>query len=215
MLIANYNFAQTGDVLMVVLRQDSIAQVSEKKDNVVRIYDEKTGETLGYNFFQASKRVSDLNGVSGQVKLTQKQVNDLNDLLNEAGFAPELAVDDKPRFVVGYVEEMVSHPDSDHLHILKVLVNDGEHLQIVCGAPNIAEKQTVVVARVGAMMPSGAIIWPGKLRGKDSFGMVCSARELGLPNAPKKRGILELPAAEYEVGQAFDFKQAAGLFSAK
>lgn len=210
MLIANYNFAQTGDVLMVVLRQDTTTQVFEKKNNIVRLYDDKTGETLGYNFFQASEYVSNLDNGLGQVKLTTEQVAELNQQLSAAGFEPELVVDDEPRFVVGYVEEMSEHPDSDHLHVLKVLVNNGEHLQIVCGAPNIAEKQRVVIAKVGAMMPNGTIIWPGKLRGKESFGMVCSARELGLPNAPKKRGILELPAAEYHVGQAFDFNKAVG-----
>lgn len=212
MLIASYNFSQTGDVLMVVLNQDTTSEMHEQKSDIVRIYDEKTGQTLGFNFFQASTYVSDLNA-NGQVKLTTKQVEQLNQELLASGFKPELVVDDKPSFVVGYVEEMTEHPDSDHLHILKVLVDNDEHLQIVCGAPNIAAGQTVVIAKVGAMMPNGAIIWPGKLRGKDSFGMACSARELGLPNAPQKRGILELPASEYQVGQPFDFKQAASLFA--
>ena len=42
------------------------------------------------------------------------------------------------------------------------------------------------------MMPSGALIFPGKLRGEDSYGMMCAPRELALPNAPQKRGIIEL-----------------------
>src|SRR5699024_4227755 len=181
MLIASYTFSQTGDVLMVVLNQDTTSEMQEQKSDIVRVHDEKTGQTLGFNFFQASTYVPDLNA-NGHVKLTTKQVAQLNQALLAAGFKLELVVDDKPSFVVGYVEEMTEHPDSDHLHILKVLVDNDEHLQIVCGAPNIAAGQTVVIAKVGAMMPNGAIIWPGKLRGKDSFGMVCSARELGLPN---------------------------------
>ncbi|MGI6156664.1 MAG: DUF4479 domain-containing protein, partial [Enterococcus lemanii] len=60
----------------------------------------------------------------------------------------------------------------------------------------------VVVAKPGAMMPDGLLIWPGELRGVASFGMVCSAKELNLANAPMKRGILELPA-DAVVGEAF------------
>ena len=59
-------------------------------------------------------------------------------------------------------------------------------------------------------MPTGAEIWPGELRGVDSFGMICSARELGIPNAPQKRGILVLD--DGKAGQAFDFEAAKNLF---
>ena len=95
--------------------------------------------------------------------------------------------------VIGEVLECYDHPDSDHLHITKIDF-DGKHesLQIVCGAPNIRKNLKVVVALPGAMMPDGMMIWPGELRGEKSFGMICSARELQLPNAPMKRGILEL-----------------------
>ena len=81
-------------------------------------------------------------------------------------------------------------------------VDNGEILQIVCGAPNIKAGQKVVVAKPGAMMPDGLMIWPGVLRGEESFGMICSAKELRLPNAPAKKGILELPF-DAEVGSAF------------
>ena len=75
-------------------------------------------------------------------------------------------------------------------------------LQIVCGAPNIRKGLKVVVAKPGAMMPDGLLIWPGELRGVASAGMICSAKELQLTNAPKKRGILELPQ-DAETGSAF------------
>ncbi len=214
MLIASYNFAQTGDVLLVVLRQDSPKQAFQKKDGIVRIYNQENNETLGYNFFNASKYI-DLQEKNGQIRLSQKEVSLLNNWLDSAGFTKDLVLDEEPRFVVGYVKEMQKHPDSDHLHILQVAIDENKQLQIVCGAPNIAAGQTVVIAKVGAMMPNGALIWPGKLRGQDSFGMVCSARELGLSNAPKKRGILELPAAQYKIGEPFDFGQAACLLAAE
>lgn len=55
-------------------------------------------------------------------------------------------------------------------------------------------------------MPNGSLIFPGKLRGEDSFGMLCSARELELPNAPQVRGIIEL-ADSATVGDIFDPKK--------
>jgi tRNA-binding protein len=97
---------------------------------------------------------------------------------------------------------MVAHPDSDHLHICQVNVGE-KTVQIVAGAPNVAVGLKTIVALPGAMMPSGSLIFPGKLRGEDSHGMMCSPRELALPNAPQKRGIIEL-AADAVVGQAFN-----------
>ena len=105
--------------------------------------------------------------------------------------------------VSGHVETCTEHPDSDHLHICQVAINDDERVQIVCGAPNAALGLKTVAALPGAMMPSGSLIFPGKLRGQDSFGMLCSARELELPNAPQVRGIIELNDSAI-VGEAFN-----------
>ena len=215
MFIASYNPKSIGDVLVVVLRPDTIQQKSEKKGNVVRIFDAESNTTLGYNFFGISTVLADLQG-HGEEKLNQEQVDKLNKLLEENDFDPELILDANPKFVVGYVESMKEHPDSDHLHITKVKVDNDQELQIVCGAPNIDEGQKVVVAKVGAMMPNGAVIFPGKLRGVESMGMICSARELELPNAPQKRGILVLPETDaFEVGKEFNFVKGAELFTNK
>lgn len=212
MLIASYNPQHLGDVLLTMINPDSANQAVEKKENVVRIYDSKTKQTLGYNFFDVSKTLTGLNG-NGQIELTVEQVEKLNQLLAAVGFDSELVFDDEPKFVVGFVEEMEAHPDSDHLHITQTRVDGDRVLQIVCGAPNIEKGQTVVIAKQGAMMPTGTMIWNGKLRGVESDGMICSARELGLPNAPQKRGILVLPADEYQTGEEFDFDKAATLFT--
>lgn len=93
------------------------------------------------------------------------------------------------------------HPNADKLNICKVDVGT-ETLQIVCGAPNVDAGQKVVVAKVGAVMPSGMIIKDAELRGVPSSGMICSAKELALPNAPQEKGILVLED-KYEVGQPF------------
>lgn len=212
MLIASYNKEQLGDVLVTVVAPDATTQETERKGDVVRILDAESGATTGYNFFGAAGEVGGLEGQCGQVFLTEDQVAALNGVLEAAGFAPELVFDDTPKFVVGHVETLEDHPDSDHLHVTSIRIDGDECLQIVCGAPNIEQDQNVVVAKVGAMMPDGAIIFPGSLRGVDSFGMVCSARELHLPNAPQKRGILVLDAGEYPAGSAFDFEKASHLF---
>jgi phenylalanyl-tRNA synthetase beta chain len=84
--------------------------------------------------------------------------------------------------VVGHVVQCEAHPQSDHLHVCKVDVDQGELLDIVCGAPNVAQGQKVAVAPVGTVMPNGMKIKKAKLRGMPSRGMICSAMELELGN---------------------------------
>ena len=103
--------------------------------------------------------------------------------------------------MVGYVETKDEHPDADKLSVLYVNVGN-ETLQIVCGVPNVEAGQKVVVAKVGAVMPSGMVIKDAQLRGVDSNGMICSMRELNLPNAPQEKGIMVLND-NYDIGQAF------------
>ena len=91
--------------------------------------------------------------------------------------------DDIDGVYTGKILEIEDHPDSDHLHILKVdLGSDelGRDLKIVCGAPNVYVGMICPVAVVGAHLPGGVHIKKGKLRGVESFGMCCSADELGV-----------------------------------
>lgn len=92
------------------------------------------------------------------------------------------------KIVVGQVLTCVPHPDSDHLHICTVDVGEGEPLQIVCGAPNVAAGQKVPVVLDGGKVAAshrdgeadeGFRIKKGKLRGVESCGMICSIEELG------------------------------------
>ena len=105
--------------------------------------------------------------------------------------------------VVGHVLTCEKHPDAEKLNICSVDVG-AETLQIICGAPNIEAGQKVVVAKEGAVMPDGLVIWAGRLHKADSHGMICSAKELQLESAPKKRGILVLDE-DTQVGEAFQF----------
>ena len=156
-------------------------------------------EVIGYNLFQASKYISDLS--SYQVKITPEFVSELNAILKECN-QKEVESDYDDHIKVGHVVEIEEHPDSDHMHICQVDVGN-EVLQIVCGAPNVEKDQYVVVALENAVMPSGLVIKPSALRGINSKGMLCSARELNLPNAPQKRGILVLNKDEYQIGKSF------------
>lgn len=100
------------------------------------------------------------------------------------------------RIVVAEILEAVKHPDADRLQVCKVNVG-GEVLQIVCGAPNARAGLKAPCALVGAELP-GFNIKQAKVRGVESFGMMCSAKELGI--AAEANGILELPA-DAPVGQ--------------
>lgn len=97
-----------------------------------------------------------------------------------------------PEVVVAEVKECVMHPDSDHLHVTKVDDGTGELITVVCGAPNVAAGQKVLFARIGAVLPGDFKIKKSKIRGVESFGMICAEDELGIGN--DHSGIKVLPA---------------------
>ena len=201
-MIVTYNKEQVGDVLMLTLKNSGDAKLAvERKGKVARVYREDKQETVAWNIFEASTFFA-LDG-KGQIFLSDEQVARLNQELQAEGFAEVLVNDKEPKFVVGQIVEMVAHPDSDHLNICQVKVAADKVVQIVAGAPNAREGLKTIVALPGAMMPDGSLIFPGALRGEKSFGMMCSPRELHLPNAPQKRGIIELDDSAV-VGEAFD-----------
>ena len=87
------------------------------------------------------------------------------------------------------------HPNSDHLHVCSVNLGEGEVVQIVCGAPNVAAGQKVVVATVGTTLYDGDkefVIKKSKLRGVESHGMICAEDEIGVGTSHD--GIIVLPA---------------------
>ncbi len=100
--------------------------------------------------------------------------------------------------IVAEVVECVAHPDSDHLHVTKLNTGEPELLQVVCGAPNVAQGQKVLLATVGTELPaedgSKFKIKRSKIRGVESLGMICAEDELGIGN--DHSGIMVLdPAA--------------------
>lgn len=96
------------------------------------------------------------------------------------------------KVVVGEIVEIEAHPDADKLRVCMVNVGKNELLQIVCGAANAEKGMRAPVALVGAELPGGLKIKKGKLRGVESFGMLCSEQELGM--AESAEGLMALPA---------------------
>ncbi|PGL69185.1 phenylalanine--tRNA ligase subunit beta [Bacillus sp. AFS055030] len=105
--------------------------------------------------------------------------------------------------VVGYVMEREQHPEADKLSKCTVDVGEEQPVQIICGAPNVAKGQKVIVAKVGAVLPGNFKIKKAKLRGEVSEGMICSLQELGIEGKVVAKefsnGIFVLPS-DAEVG---------------
>ena len=138
----------------------------------------------------------------------------LADTLTMAGLEVEDLTPVAPpftRIVVGEIREAVQHPNADRLRVCQVDIGQTDMLNIVCGAPNARVGIKVPVALVGAELPPGEdgkpfLIKVGKLRGVESQGMLCSARELQL--STDHAGLLEL-AADAPLGQ--DIRQHLNL----
>ncbi len=135
------------------------------------------------------------------VDLTGVSPEQLAEKLTNAGLAVDAVV---PRnqgvsgVVVGLVVECINHPNADKLHVCKVDVGEENLYEIVCGAQNVAEGLKFPVALPGASLPGGVKIKKAKLRGIESNGMLCSAKELGmetrlLPNH-QTSGLFLLPS---------------------
>lgn len=105
--------------------------------------------------------------------------------------------------VVGYVMEREQHPEADKLSKCTVDVGEEQPVQIICGAPNVAKGQKVIVAKIGAVLPGNFKIKKAKLRGEVSEGMICSLQELGVEGKVVGKefsnGIFVLPS-DAEVG---------------
>ncbi|MBD7984341.1 DUF4479 domain-containing protein [Sporosarcina sp. Sa2YVA2] len=195
-----YNNNGVGDVLMVQLTTERpVDMLIDKKGDVTIIKDEASGKVVAFNLFNASKYVSVK--ADGQVETTEEIVNEMKIALEKNSVTMGLDVDFSPKFVIGYVRKKEKHPNADKLSVCTVDVGK-DTLQIVCGAPNVDADQKVVIAKVGAVMPSGMIIRDAELRGVASSGMICSAKELNLPNAPEEKGILVLPS-DSVIGEEF------------
>ena len=135
--------------------------------------------------------------------------DELSHLLTMAGLEVE-SVDkagpDLQGVLVGEIVEVRAHPDADKLRVCNVNVGKDQPLQIICGAPNARLGLKVPTATVGAKLPGGGAIRAAKLRGVQSEGMLCSAKELSLSD--DHAGLMELPS-DLSVGA--DITKTLGL----
>ena len=126
---------------------------------------------------------------------TKFSADQLADTLTMGGIeVEEIISEDRwlKNVLVGKVLDVKSHPNADKLKICKVLVD--EELQIICGAPNVAEGIYVICAKVGALLPKNLKIKSSKIRGVVSNGMLCSEKELGFSDNGEGIIVLESSA---------------------
>src|SRR5690625_4723597 len=195
-----YNTKGIGDVLLLPLKQSERETTAFRKfGDVTEIYDSQSEQIIGYNIFNSSTYFE---LTDGKHTMTEELLDQINDAFAKNNLTDPLELDLSPKFVIGYVKEKEKHEDADKLSVCQVDLGD-ETVQIVCGAANVEAGQHVVVAKVGAIMPSGMEIKATKLRGVESSGMICSKKELGLPDA-KEKGIYVL-SGDVKAGEPFIF----------
>lgn len=138
----------------------------------------------------------DLSGVS-----TEHLLKTFNAIGLEVDRHDVIRIPDK--VVIGYVESCERHPDADKLNVCQVNVGEGIR-QIVCGASNVRAGIYIALATVGAELPGGLMIKEAKLRGVESHGMICSAKEIGLPPMGEGIMIFDPSIGELEAGKALN-----------
>ncbi len=136
-----------------------------------------------------------LNWVGDYIDIKDQDVHELANKITKAGINIEAVVTHHiDHLVIGQIEKVEDHPDSDHLHVCHVNIGK-EVLQIVCGAKNVRAGLKVIVAQVGAILPGDFEITKSKIRGVESCGMICALFELGVEEKNEEtyaKGIAEL-----------------------
>lgn len=193
-----YDYESIGDVLLIVFDSNTIPNVIKKDNDVVSLY--KDDKLIGINIFNISKIMKIK--AKGYIPLVSDRVLEvINTILKNSNVA-ELPSQKESGFRVAKIVDIEEHPDSEHLHICTVDISEKEPLQIVCGAFNARKDLICVCATPYTFMPNGQSIVPNKLLGIDSYGMLCSGRELNLEGYEGKRGLLELDES-YAIGSDF------------
>ena len=137
------------------------------------------------------------------IDLSSVSNDELSRRLNEIGLEVDSLIEHKipSKVVVGEIKSCSKHPDADKLNVCQIDVGEDELVQIVCGASNVVNARYVAVATVGSVLPGDFKIKKAKLRGVESYGMVCSSSELGLPEVEDGIMILDDSIGELQVGE--------------
>ena len=150
-----------------------------------------------------------LNWLKEYVDLSGIPVSEIIHNLTMSGLEVEEVINQNEiykNFVVGFVKEKIKHPNADKLSVCKVS-NGTEEMQVVCGAPNVEAGQKIVFAQIGAIVPNGNFkITKAKIRGTESFGMICSESELEISS--NHEGIMVLSS---ELKEGTPISEALGF----
>ena len=137
-----------------------------------------------------------LEWVKDYIDISDQDLKELAVKITKAGINVEKVITNHiDHLTIGEIVECAPHPNSDHLNLCQVRINDKEIKQIVCGAPNVRKGLKVIVALPGAHLPGDFEIKVSKIRGIESNGMICALYELGLEEKTEEaynRGIHEL-----------------------
>ncbi len=193
-----YDYESIGDVLLIVFDSNTIPNVIKRDNDVVSLY--KDDKLIGINIFNISKIMKIK--AKGYIPLVSDRVLEVINTILKNSNVPELPDQKDSGFKVAKIVDIEEHPDSEHLHICTVDIGEKEPLQIVCGAFNARKDLICVCATPYTFMPNGQSIIPNKLLGIDSYGMLCSGRELNLEGYEGKKGLLELDES-YTLGSDF------------
>lgn len=180
-----YNIKQF-NTLIITLKESNQKVENKKENDLVTLYE--GNEVIGYNILNSNFVFSNFCSFNKKaIDLVKRKIKNADSFLNTK------------QFTVGLIEKC-EEIEGTHLH--KCIVNVGDQkLQIVCGAKNARKGLKTVCALEGSFMPDGSYISHSKLRGIDSYGMLCSKKELNLENDKlNKEGIIELDE-NYKVGQ--------------
>jgi len=191
-----YNKQILGDILLININDNQAINLKKDQGFVIG-YDDKN-QVCFINIFDASKKIFNL--VNGLNPLTKSLINQIKELT-----AIDLASFDlSNKFTVAKIEQC-DPIEGTHLHKCLVDVGKEKKLQIICGAKNARVGIKVVCAQIDAILPNGIRIKPSKLMGIESFGMLCSAKELNLLHLKKFNdlGIIELDDS-YQIGNEFN-----------
>lgn len=182
-----YNKNSLNDTLLISISNDPVNNVEHHKKYTILKSNEKY---IGINIFNVS---DDMDLPNGYLYPNEKILNYINKISN-INFTDFV----HPTLVVAKIEECEDIPNT-HLH--KCLVNIGnDKVQIICGAKNAREGLITVCALNNTFLPNGNYISNGELMGYKSFGMLCSAKELGL--SIESNGIIELENI-YKIGEPY------------
>lgn len=193
-----YNKEKIGDILFVVFKSNDIPDSQKITENCRVLY--KNNEIVGINILNISK-IFKIKSHGFLPLINEEILKVINSILINDGIEP-LPYQEDSGFVVAKVIDIEEHPQSDHLHICKVDCGNEKILQIVCGAYNVKLNMKVVCALPYSFMPNGQQIIPSKLLGIESYGMLCSGRELNLEGFDNVKGLLELDDT-YKIGDDF------------